>query len=217
MSETVFVIAPHPDDEAIGCGGMICLHRKQKDKVHIIFLTSGEKGIPNLPEDKVRSIREAEAAKAGKVLGVNGLQFLRLGDQELHRHNECGIGELLRQMETQRPNIIYLPHPDDDHPDHQVVFPMVCSARARLNKKLKKPELRGFEVWSPMSRYGWVEDISAVMPRKLRAIRCYRSQLKIFRYDRAVQGLNQYRGALGGCCANAEAFVYLDPMRPERS
>src|SRR6516225_1949902 len=206
MSESVLVVAPHPDDEAIGCGGMICLHRKRGDPVHVVFLTSGEKGIPRRRAEKVRAIREAEAVKAGKILKVNEIHFLHLPDLGLHHHIEQGAAALHQQMAAQRPDLIYLPHPEDGHLDHATVFPIICAARARLAGSRKLPQLRGFEVWSPMTRYEWVEDISAVMPRKLRAIRCYRSQLEVFRYDLAVRGLNQYRGILGGACRFAEAF-----------
>jgi hypothetical protein len=76
------------------------------------------------------------------------------------------------------------------------------------------PKLRGYEVWSPLTCHDWVEDISAVMARKLRAVRCYQSQLRLFRYDHAVRGLNRYRGILCAGGRYAEAFVALDPWLP---
>jgi hypothetical protein len=59
-----------------------------------------------------------------------------------------------------------------------------------------------------MTIHGWAEDISPFMRRKLAAVRCYHSQLQYFRYDRAVRGLNQYRGCLAARCQYAEVFQY---------
>ena len=62
-----------------------------------------------------------------------------------------------------------------------------------------------------MTTYGWAEDITPFMRTKLRAVRCYRSQLAGFRYDRAVRGLNQYRGCLAARCDYAEVFQHAGP------
>ena len=66
----VLVIAPHPDDESIGCGGTVALHVQRGDTVNVVFLTSGELGLKQFPREKVWKIREAEADAACKVLGV---------------------------------------------------------------------------------------------------------------------------------------------------
>jgi LmbE family N-acetylglucosaminyl deacetylase len=116
-------------------------------------------------------------------------------------------------LEARRPTVIYLPHPGEAHPDHAAVLSILHLALAALPGR-GPPELRGYEVWSPLPQPGWVEDISEVMPRKLRAVRCYRSQLRQFRYDRAVEGLNRYRGILGAGSRHAEAFVALDARAP---
>jgi hypothetical protein len=60
-----------------------------------------------------------------------------------------------------------------------------------------------------MRRYDWPQDVTPFMARKLQAVRCYRSQLRTFRYDRAVRGLNQYRGCLAAGCRYAEVFQHL--------
>jgi LmbE family N-acetylglucosaminyl deacetylase len=208
--EKVLVVAPHPDDEAIGCGGMICLHRQRGDPVDVVFLTSGEHGLNGVPEETVHSIREAEARKAGEVLGVHGLHFLRLPDLGISDYLEPGAEKLRAVLKLLRPDLIYLPHPEAAHPDHAAALPLVRAALVRLAGGAALPELRAYEVWSPMTHYGWVEDISAVMGQKLRAVPCYPSQLQPFRYDRAVRGLNQYRGVMGAGSRYAEAFTYLD-------
>jgi LmbE family N-acetylglucosaminyl deacetylase len=210
VAERVLVIAPHPDDEAIGCGGAVCLHRRRGDPVHVVFLTSGERYTKDVPAETNRCLREAEAEQAGRVLDVQGLEFLRLPDLGLSESIDGTADRLRAVLDTRAPDVLYLPHPGESHPDHAAVLPIVCAALAGLSTLDRLPELRGYEVWSPLTRYHWVEDVSAVMAQKLRAVRCYRSQLRFFRYDAAVRGLNRYRGILGAGSRYAEAFVTLD-------
>ncbi len=209
MTETVLVIAPHPDDEAIGCGGMICLHRRRRDRVNVVFLTSGERGVNGTPRKVAAVIREAEARRAARVLGIEEIDFLRLPDLRLAENVELAAASLRPILTRQRPSIVYLPHAAESHPDHGAALPAVRTALSGLPRRVARgAELRTYEVWSPMSRYGWVEDITAVMARKLRAVRCHRSQLHSFRYDHAVRGLNLYRGVMGAGSRYAEAFAY---------
>jgi LmbE family N-acetylglucosaminyl deacetylase len=212
MNEAILVVAPHPDDESIGCGGAICLHRQRGESVSVAFLTSGERGIKDVAPDRVRAIREAEAEEAGAVLGLEAVHFLRLPDLGLSENVGAGAGRLAEVLARTCPGLIYLPHPDDAHPDHAAALPLVRAALAQAFPPGAPTELRGYEVWAPMTTYGWAEDISPVMKRKLQAVRCYRSQLKTFRYDRAVRGLNQYRGALAARSRYAEVFRYLDAV-----
>jgi LmbE family N-acetylglucosaminyl deacetylase len=214
MAERVLVLAPHPDDETLGCGGAICLHRRRGEAVHVVFLTSGERYTDAVPAETNRSVREAEAEEAGRVLDVQGLEFLRLPDLGLSEMIGRAADRLRPILETRAPEVLYLPHPEESHPDHAAALPIVRAALAVLSSLGPLPELRGYEVWSPLTRCGWVEDVSAAMPWKLRAVRCYRSQLRLFRYDIAVRGLNRYRGVLGAGSRYAEAFVALDPCPP---
>src|SRR5262249_39009125 len=179
------VVAPHPDDEAIGCGGAVCLHRQHGDEVHVAFLTSGEHYTDATPPDTNRAVREAEAEAAGRVLDVQGVECLRLPDLGLSENVDVAARRLARVRAERAPGIISLPHPAEAHPDHAAALPIVRAALAGA-----PPELRGYEVWSPLTDYHWVEDVIEVMARKLRAVRCYRSQLQQFRYDRAVRGVN---------------------------
>jgi LmbE family N-acetylglucosaminyl deacetylase len=211
MAESVLVIAPHPDDEAIGCGGAICLHGRRGEPVRVAFLTSGERGIDAMAPGAARSLREAEAAAAADVLGVKGTDFLRLPDLAVSSHIEEGARRLADVLQANPPALLYLPHPLEDHPDHQAALPVVLAALTGVAPQGPWPELRGYEVWTPMPRYGWPEDISPFMARKLRAVRSYRSQLRTFRYDRAVLGLNRYRGCLAARCRYAEVFRCVDP------
>lgn len=203
----ILVIAPHPDDEAIGCGGSLCLHAARGDRVSAVFLTSGELGLKNLPREKSWAVREAEARNAAKILGIESLHFLRLPDWNVGDDAPGAAKALCSVLKNEKPELIYLPHPDDGHPDHQATLPTL---RAALNAAgFGAPELRGYEVWTPLVAHDVVQDITAVMPRKLRALRAHRSQLEEFDYVRAVRGLNAFRGALAAKCDYAEVFHTL--------
>jgi LmbE family N-acetylglucosaminyl deacetylase len=210
----VLIVAPHPDDESIGCGGAVCLHRQRGESVAVVFLTSGERGIENSEPERARLIREDEARQAMSVLGVADFDFLRLPDLGLAGAGERGAEALRGALQRQRPDVIYLPHPAEAHPDHQATLPLVRAALGPLLQPGWRPELRAYEVWTPLPEYDWPEDVSAVMGQKLQAIRCYRSQLETFAYDEGVEGLNRFRGCLAARCRYAEVFQYAAPEEP---
>jgi len=200
----VMVLAPHPDDECIGCGGSICAHVKQGDLVTAVFLTSGELGLKHLPRDKARAIRETEASRAARILNLKKIHFLKCSDWTLGDEITNASQLLYPLIQKLKPNLIYIPHPDDGHPDHQATLP-ILSACFR-NGGLPQTTLRFYEVWTPLSRYDHVQNIDRHINRKLRALRAHKSQLDDFDYVQAVMGLNQYRGALAGKCKFAEVF-----------
>ncbi len=208
---SVLVIAPHPDDEVIGCGGAIRLRVERGERVSVVFLTSGELGLKHLPRESAWKVRETEARKASKILGLAKLHFLRQPDWLLGDHASATATALKPLLEQERPALIYLPHPNDGHPDHQASLPILRAALKRCRGL--KPELLAYEIWTPLATHDIAVDISPVMPRKLRALRAHRSQLGEFDYVKAVTGLNQFRGALAGKCRLAEVFQTLSLSR----
>jgi LmbE family N-acetylglucosaminyl deacetylase len=204
----ILVVAPHPDDETIGCGGTLCLHAARGDRVVVVFLTSGELGLKHLAREKAWQVRELEAHRAVRHLGIADLEFLRLPDWMVGEHVQKGARLLSPILRREAPQLIYLPHPAEWHPDHQAASPLVRAALKR--SRIARPALRAYEVWTPLQEYDHVENISQVMARKLRALRAHRSQLDEFDYERAIRGLNQYRGALAGKYRYAEVFHTLD-------
>ena len=204
---SVLVIAPHPDDEVIGCGGAIRLRVERGERVSVVFLTSGELGLKHLPRESAWKVRETEARKSSKILGLAKLHFLRQPDWLLGDHASATETALKPLLEQERPALIYLPHPNDGHPDHQATLPILRAALKRCRGL--KPELLAYEIWTPLAAHDIAVDISPVMPRKLRALRAHRSQLGEFDYVKAVTGLNQFRGALAGKCRLAEVFQTL--------
>jgi LmbE family N-acetylglucosaminyl deacetylase len=196
----VVVLAAHPDDEALGCGGAVLTHMAAGDRVVVVFVTSGEGGLGSYPVEEARRIREAEARAAAEVLGFVSVEFLRLPDGSLV--DDLGALRSMLSPLVDGVDIVYAPHPAEDHADHaalgRVVGDMASGAEAF-----------GYEIWTPVARPDRIVDVSAVMARKLEAVRCYRCQLEHWPYDRAVEGLNAYRGALFEGVDYAEAFTRL--------
>ena len=202
----VLVLAPHPDDEAIGCGGALCLHADKGDRVAVVFLTSGELGLKHLPRDEAWKIRETEARAAAKILGVHDLTFLRGRDWQLDEDIPQMAAALRPVLERELPQIIYLPHSQEWHPDHKA---SVRITKTCLQELSLSPELRAYEVWTPIQEHDDVVDITHVWERKLSAIRAHASQIATWPYERAARGLAQFRGAMAGKCEFAEVFKRL--------
>lgn len=200
----VLVVAPHPDDEAIGCGGALALHADSGDHVQVVFLTSGELGLRHLPSEEAWRVREGEAEKAAAVLGISDVSFLRRPDWLLTDDLEAVISDLGRVVAHHQPDRVFVPHEHESHPDHQAAFAAMVSAAARCG--LASTALLRYEVWTPLAEFDMVEDISEVMPRKLQAITCYASQLSGYDYLQAATGLSLYRGALAARRPYAEVF-----------
>ena len=205
---TVVVLAPHPDDEAIGCGGLLRLAASRGERTVAVFLTSGEAGVPGVRADEAARIREGEAEAAAGVLQLSRAVFLRGRDWSLSS-DAARIAPALRSvLEEESPATVHLPHPDDGHRDHQAAWRALGLA---LPPGLD-PALPAYEVWTPMPWFDDVVDIGPALPEKLAALACYRSQLQRLRFDRAAEGLARYRGALAGGCEYAE--VYRHELRP---
>ena len=212
---TTLVIAPHPDDEAIGCGGSLLLRAKDGQRTVAVFLTSGELGVPQMAVDDARRLREREATAAASILCLDELVFLRQAEVQAGLDIDATARALRPTLERFVPEIVYVPHMGEWHLDHAAAVPIVREA-IRV-AAIPAPTLFTYEVWNPLPRCDFAEDITQQMAAKLRAIRTYRSQLTAFRYDHAVRGLNRYRGELNARTRFAEAFAWASASDPGQS
>ena len=199
----VLVVSPHPDDESIGCGGAIAAHVDSGDQVTVLWLTSGEAGAGTDDTDRATGLREGEALAAAAVLGISGQVFLGLPDGALDTAVPAAAGAVAGLIEDLHPGIIYAPHALENHPDHVAAFGAASDGMAASHSG---SILHCYEVWTPLTWFDVVLPIDDQMGRKLEAVACYRSQLERFRFERAVEGLAAYRGALAGGCDYAEVF-----------
>src|SRR2546428_12448192 len=211
----VLVIAPHPDDESIGCGGTICLHADRGDRVASVLLTSGEMGLSDLSEGDARHVRELESEDAAGILGISSVTFLRRPDQHLEQDTLHAAQALKPILEREKPEIIYLTHERDFHRDHRASVSIVQTAVRASG--IATPALLGYEVLTPLTEFDRAEDISAVIGRKLKAVCAHGSQVGQFRYDRALRAMNRFRGVMAGGGRRAGGFSVCATRQPRAS
>lgn len=200
--ERVLVLAPHPDDAIIGCGGAMLNHLKENRRIAVCYMTSGENGSSEIQPDQLAPLREREAAAGLAALGPICCEFLRLpdGDVQASSANIQKIAALLRQ---ERPHYYYFPHNLERHPDHRATAEIALAAILRA----ESPQCFGspyaawsprfafaYEVGTPMPVYNFIEDISTVESQKILALQEHKSQLNNLDYADAVRGLNRFRG-----------------------
>ncbi|WP_287127418.1 PIG-L deacetylase family protein [Candidatus Cyanaurora vandensis] len=185
------VVAPHPDDESLGCGGALSLLKGMSVRVLIVSDgTASHPGSLRYPPAKLRALRETEAQAALAVLGVAAYQitFLGLKDGTLPHPGDPGFAQAVECCENALadfvPTTVLLPWRRDPHPDHRAVWTMMTSALGALGST---PRLLEYPVWmwdqatnDHLPRVGevtaWKLDISSVLSRKLAAIAAHRSQ-----------------------------------------
>jgi LmbE family N-acetylglucosaminyl deacetylase len=187
---SVLVVGAHPDDEALGCGGTLRRHALAGDLVTAVFLTSGESGGHGI--DDPGGTREREARAAARILGIAEVQFWGEPDGRLRAQRELAR-RLASLIARSRVSVLYAPHERDEHPDHRATARIV---RAALAASSRRAQVWQYEIWAPLAQIDHVVDISEVIDEKLRAIRAYRSQCAVMRFDDAFRGLARYRGEM---------------------
>ena len=212
----VLVVAAHPDDEILGCGGTIAYHSSRGDTVRVLFITDGISSRDEFTGIKRR--REA-CRRACHTVGANIPVFLDFPDNKL---DTVPLLEVTKQIEQQiadcPPNIVYTHFAGDLNIDHSIVHRAVITA-CRPQPGFPVKEIYSFEVpsatgWLPSTAKGQFEpnvlvDISNFLEKKLDALREYDDEMRPFPHSRSYENLEhlaRYRGATVGLAA-AEGFI----------
>lgn len=200
LKERGLVLAPHMDDEVIGCGGTLYKYALMGGEITVVYMTDGRKGNPELydrglPEEEIRiseeklvGIRKEEAQSCASVLGIKNLIFLDEPDMGL-KVKKGNIDRIITIMEEVKPEVVYLPFLTDNHPDHWQTNRILTAA---LKRKPFRFDCYGYEVWSPIYPNCMV-DIGDVVEKKREALQKFESQLRHNDFVNAILGLNAYR------------------------
>lgn len=221
----VVVIAPHADDEIIGCGATIARHIQSGDEVTVIIATNASLGAPELFSQEMIESTRSEAVAAHQFLGVKETIFLEFPAPALNAFPEFKISvEISKVFQKIKPTHLYLPHPGDIHQDHKAVYRASLVA-ARPQGKDKVLNIYCYETlseteWTPMQEKAFVPNhfvnVTDVFAKKTEAMKFFGSQIKKFPHSRSIEAfeaLAMYRGATVGV-ERAEAFVVERQLIP---
>lgn len=222
MPKTILVVAAHPDDEVLGCGGTIARSVDQGMTVHVAFLADGVSSRAHEPggqSDEGLQVRRTAAQKANKILGVNSVSFGDFPDNQMDVVALLDVVKIVEKLiVTHQPDTIFTHHAGDLNIDHRRTHEAVATAcRPRSGHPVKT--LLCFEVpssteWqvpgtAPCFAPHWFVDISKTLDRKIAALNAYGAELCPWPHPRSWQGvehLARWRGAIIGAEA-AEAFI----------
>jgi LmbE family N-acetylglucosaminyl deacetylase len=197
----VMVLAPHSDDESIGCGGLILSYPQQME---VVCLTDGSRGDPSIPRDTLIAIREQELANALAFAGVKKFHFLGIADQGMAQGYDRFATLDLTQIDY-----VCVPNFLDQHPDHKAVTLLL---QRLLKEKPYNPTLNivFYEVWGALpvwNTYTQLDD--QLLAQKHQMISHFVSQTKQINYAERLTGLHIYRGIVVGLPA-VEAYLVMD-------
>jgi N-acetylglucosamine malate deacetylase 1 len=211
MTNRVLVIAAHPDDEVLGCGGTVALHTRAGDCVTALIACEGES-----LRYGVGGVGQAEhTRRAAATLGVQDVRALGLPDQRL---DTITLTELITPLERAvrevRPNIVYCQHGGDINRDHELLFKALLVAT-----RPTEPWIESVYAFDTASSTEWAYprsfvpdtwvDISSTLELKLCAMACYESEVREYPHPRSLEALRHRARAWGNqtCLDAAEVFM----------
>lgn len=216
---SILVVAAHPDDEVLGCGGYIAARVKSGDEVVVTFVSDGVTSRDeNLGIAEIETRRHA-ARSASQVLGVKDVSF---GDFPDNKLDSVPVLEVIKTIESVirrvQPSIVVTHFGGDLNIDHRIVNQaVVTSCRPTSGQCVKQimffeiPSSTEWQVPNEGEAFvpNWFEEISQTLELKVQALKMYEHELREWPHPRsvkAVEHLAHWRGASCGVDA-AEAFV----------
>ncbi|MGG1552411.1 PIG-L deacetylase family protein [Paenibacillus ferrarius] len=224
MSKTVLIIAAHPDDEILGCGGTMAKHVSQYDKVHVVILAEGLTSRDTVRSRELRAEELSElgkaAYKANQVIGVTSLVLYHYPDNRMDSIDRLDVTKTIELFIKQyKPDIVYTHHIGDVNIDHRCIHEAVITACRPIPGNHIVKDILFFEVASstewqtagsafPFTPNYFV-DISSTIDIKLKSLEEYESEMREWPHSRSIRALEhlaRWRGASIGTDA-AESFM----------
>jgi LmbE family N-acetylglucosaminyl deacetylase len=222
-SKVVACVAPHPDDETLGCGGTLLKHFEDGDAVHWIIATDINAEIGFTPQQvDIRALEIQKVSKAYSFAGIHQLHFptMRL-DQIPMLDIVSAMGQVIRNIGVE---VLYVPYRNDAHSDHAVVF----DAAIACARSFRYPSVKSIIAYETLSEteFGLKPEDAGFRPnlfvgvdnyieRKIDIMRLYAGEMAEFPFPRSevtIRALAQLRGSQAGTSA-AEAFMLLKEIR----
>lgn len=222
--KNVLVIAAHPDDEVLGCGGTIARLALQGAKVEVLIVANGLTSRIDFDGGKADGLlkkHHERAMSAGKLLGVKEVRFLKFPDQKLDTLPLLDITQKIEKViDEVEPDTIFAQHGGDLNMDHAITYRAVLTATRPMKghpvKRVYSYEVASSTEWAfnkfhPQFNPGFFVDISETVQKKIDAIAIYESECRPFPHPRSAEALRasaQRWGSVVGVTA-AEAFEVI--------
>lgn len=228
-AESVLVVAAHPDDEILGCGGTMTRLAREGHEVRIAILAEGMSSrYAHREEADQRQLQHlhARAQQAADLVGAKELVLCKLPDNRLDTVPLLDVVKMVEEVVARfRPGTIYTHHPGDLNVDHGVVHRAVLTATRPVNGQCVR-EVYAFEVpssteWAfqsiePSFRPNVFVDIADTLEIKIAALGCYDTETRSFPHPRSAETLRAMAmrwGSVAGLRA-VEAFELVRSLRP---
>jgi LmbE family N-acetylglucosaminyl deacetylase len=156
QTSSALIIAPHQDDETLGCGGTIALKRNAGTQVTVAFMTDGTTSHQRyMSEAELKARRHSEAVDACEILGVSGsdVRFLDFPDGKLGSHCQEGLVQVVRILNLCRPAEVFVPYQHDGTPDHEATYQIV---RGAVQEAGHVARIYEYPIWI-WNRWPWVQ------------------------------------------------------------
>lgn len=223
MPSKILCIAPHPDDETLGCGGTLLQHIAQGDEVHWLIGTDISVDIGFSAEQVER--RNAEIRQVAQAYGLQGTHRLGFASMRLDQVPKLQLVEAVSEVvRATGASALYVPYRNDVHSDHAALF----DAAVACTKSFRYPNVKAVYAYETLSetefglrpddggfRPNLFVDISPWLEKKLTIMKLYPSEMKAFPFPRSevcLRAQAQLRGSQSGLMA-AEAFMILKEIR----
>jgi len=220
---SIVVIAPHPDDETLGCGGTLLRHKANGNSIHWIIVTSILES--NSYTTKFIQNREKEIEKVSGTYQFDSVHKLGFPTSKLDTVSVSELVEALSKVFKEiEPTEVYLPFPGDIHTDHKIVFDVSLSC----TKWFRYPTVKRVLVYETLSETDFAlnqaypafnpnifVNIEQYLERKLEIMAMYGEELGEFPFPRCIEAIRAQatlRGVASGCKA-AESFMLLKEIR----
>ena len=219
MKDKILVVAVHPDDETLGCGGTLLKHKAKGDKVHWLICT-------NLNKNHSYHVkREKEIQKVSKLFNFDSVHQLKFETKKIDHYSISQIiDEISKVIKYLKPNTIYLPFKEDIHTDHKKIFEAAYSCtksfRFKYINKIYMMETLSETEFSPSTMESTFipntfVDISKYINKKVQIMKIYKSEIDNHPFPRSetsIKALASFRGSSSGC-KFAESFVLLKEIK----
>lgn len=207
FGRSMLVLAPHQDDEAIGCGGALALQVQAKAPAYVVVIQDGADGNDEIgmTRQQISEIRNQESRRAAAVIGMEPPLFLN--HVNLLAELNQAAGEVRKVILERHSDAIFVPFFLDANPDHLTANYILSEALKEIDWDV---QVYGYEVWG-LCVPNVIVIIDEVMDQKLQMLSCFEFANKALDYVGSTKGLNMFHSRMlgAGMCKYAERFFEI--------